>query len=280
MALTLNPATVLYLVGVAVLYARAVRVLRRRGQMVAGWQQGAWYGGLGLTAIALLGPPDALGDELLTMHMVQHLLIADLAAPLLIAGLRNPVLGFFLPRAVLVPLARSRLRRAFRVMRRPWIALPIFVALLYGWHIRVLFEGALRSDWVHALQHLSFVGGSLLVWWAVLEPKRRRMPGELWKIGHIFAARLFSAMLGMGLVFSRSPWYAGVYGDRPSDYGLSPLADQQTAGGIMMSLDVLVIVFALTLFFWRAAADFDRATDRQGSAVTPDRLSGDPPAAR
>lgn len=88
------------------------------------------------------------------------------------------------------------------------------------------------------------------------------MPGALWKIGHIFAARFFSAMLGMGLVFSRSPWYTGAHGERARD-GLSPLGDQQTAGGMMISLDVIVIAFALTLFFWRAAADFDRTVERQ-----------------
>ena len=244
------------------LYVRAVRRLRRRGVAVPRWQQAAWYVGIGLTSIALISPVDALGDDLLTMHMVQHLLIADIAAPLLIVGLRNPMLGFFLPRQVLVPLARSRLRGAFRFVRRPVVALAIFVVLLYGWHLRVFFEASVRYDGVHALQHASFVGGSLLVWWAALEPKRRRMPGELWKIGHITAARLFSAMLGMGLVFSRSPWYSGAYGERARDYGLSPLGDQQTAGGIMMSLDVIVILVALCLFFWRAASDYDRADER------------------
>jgi putative membrane protein len=70
----------------------------------------------------------------------------------------------------------------------------------------------------------------------------------------------------VGLVFSHTPWYAGFYGDRPLAHGLRPLTDQQYAGGIMMTLDVLVMVFALTLFFWRSAADADRAT-RSGGAL-------------
>lgn len=249
----------------AALYVRAVGVLRGRGVTVSRRQRAAWWGGLVLMAVALW-PVDLLGDDLLSMHMVQHLLIADLAAPLLIVGLRNPVLAFVVPRRILVPLARSPLRRVFRVLHNPGVALTLFLLILYGWHLKPAFEGAVNNDFVHALQHMSFVGSSILVWWAVLEPKKRRMPGALWKIGHIFAARLISTMLGMGLIFSRSPWY-DAYGDRAQQYGLSPLGDQQTAGGIMMSLDFLVLAFALTLFFWRSASDFDRSVAAEEEPV-------------
>ena len=123
--------------------------------------------------------------------MAQHLLIADLAAPLLLVGLRSPVYAFLLPRPVLVPLARRRrLRRAFRTLRRPLVAIPVFVRVLYGWHLAFMFEAALRNDAVHVLQHWSFVFASVLVWWAPLDPKRRRLHGELWKIGHLIGARL------------------------------------------------------------------------------------------
>lgn len=250
-----NPVVVLYLIGAALLYARAVRILDRRGRRVPRRQQAAWWGGLVLMAAALVSPIDDLGSDLLALHMVQHVLIADLAAPLLITGMRNPVLAFLLPRSVLVPLARSPLRRVFRILHNPGVALTLFLFVLYGWHLRGPFEAAVESDLVHALQHISFVASSLLVWWAVLEPKKRRMPGELWKIGHIFGSRLISAMLGMGMIFSRSPWYPGAY---DGSGGLTALGDQQTAGGIMMSLDFLVIAFALSLFFWRSASDFDR----------------------
>jgi cytochrome c oxidase assembly factor CtaG len=69
---------------------------------------------------------------------------------------------------------------------------------------------------------------------------------------------MVSLFLGMALIFSRSPWYDGFYGDRAREFGLTPLEDQQLAGGMMMSLDVIIIMFALCLFFWRAAADHDR----------------------
>src|ERR671932_708004 len=116
----LDPAGIALVAVLLALYGRAVAVLGWRGYRVPRAQQALWYSGVALMAIALLGPPDALADDLLSAHMGQHLLIADLAAPLLLAGARTPVLQFLLPRAVLVPLARTRwLRALFRTLRRP-----------------------------------------------------------------------------------------------------------------------------------------------------------------
>jgi len=243
-----------------VLYLRAVRVLGTRGYDVPFWQQVAWHAGIALTAVGLLSPIDGLGEDLLSAHMAQHLLIADLAAPLLLVGLRSPVYAFLLPRPALVAVARRRrLRRVFRTIRRPLVAIPVFVLLLYGWHFAFMFEAALDSAPVHVLQHWSFVFGSVLVWWAPLDPKRRRLHGELWKIGHLIGARLAGMFLGMAFVIMRSPAY-DAYEDTTREHGLSPLADQQLAGGMMLGLDFLVMVFALCLFFWAAARDADAAT--------------------
>lgn len=254
---TIDPAALAVLVLAAGLYGRAVRLLRRRGYVVGAGQLIAWYAGLGLVCIALMGPIDALSEELLSAHMAQHLLIADLAAPLLLVGLRTPLLVFLLPRPLLVAVARRRrLRTVLRSLRRPLLAIPLYVLMLYGWHIAFMFEAAMRSDALHALQHQSFVVGSLLVWWSAIEPKRREMPGELWKIAHIGGARLAGMFLGMALIASRSPLYASVYdGSR----GLSALHDQQLAGAMMMGLDLLVMLFAVGFFFWRAGRDHDRA---------------------
>ena len=229
-----------------VLYLRAVHVLGVRGYEVPFWQQVSWHGGVALTAIGLLSPVDGLADELLSAHMAQHLLIADLAAPLLLVGMRSPVYAFFLPRPALVAVARRRrLRRVFRSMRRPLAAIPIYVLILYGWHMAFMFEAALESAPVHVLQHWSFVFASVLVWWAPLEPKRRRLHGELWKIGHLLGARLAGMFLGMAFVIMRSP----AYDDYGGGHGMSALADQQLAGAMMLGLDFLVMVFALCLFF-------------------------------
>jgi len=266
-------AIVVWLLVLEGLYLRALRVLRGRGVRVPPWQVASWHTAMALWIAGLLSPIDGLGDDGLAFHMLQHLLIADLAAPLMLVGLRNPVLAFFLPRSVLVPLARSpRLRGAFRTLRRPLVALPVFVVVLYGWHFAIFFEAAVRNPFVHALQHASFIAAGVLVWWAALEPKRRRLRGELWKIGHILSARFLGMFLGMSFVLIREPIYTRVYGTGERALGLSAIHDQQLAGGMMVVLDILLMVFALGFFFLRAGqqhdADERRADARGGPALT------------
>ncbi len=228
-------AILIWLIVAEALYVRALRVLGGRGVAVPRWQVACWHLGLGLQAIALLSPLGSLADDLLSAHMAEHLLLADLGAPLLLAGLRNPVLAFFLPRPVLVPLARARrLRGAFRTLRRPLVAIPVYALVLYGWHLAFAFEGAVRHELVHVAQHASFIFAGVLVWWSALEPKRRRLRGELWKIGHILAARMVGMFLGMAFVLIREPVYTGVYGSGERR-GIGALADQQTAGAMMVA---------------------------------------------
>jgi len=254
----LDPGGIVVVALLVGIYARAVRVLARRGYRVPRGQQIAWYVGVAMIAVGLLGPLDRLAKDLLTAHMAQHLLIADLAAPFLLAGVRTPVLYFIPPKALLLKLARRRrLRAAFRFARRPLVALPLFVVILYTWHFAFAFEAALRHGWVHALQHESFLLGALLVWWPAIEPMKRPMPGELWKAGYIFAARMLSMFLGMAFIVSRHAAYAW-YADKGRTHGLTPLTDQQLAGGLMLSVDIIVMVAALAYFFWQAALTEDR----------------------
>jgi putative copper resistance protein D len=267
---TFDPVLLGLLALAGALYVRAVRNLGRRGQPISRWQQASWWTGLALTALALMGPLSGYVTRLLVAHMAEHLLIADIAAPFLLVGLRTPVLQHFLPPDLMRPLSRSKgLKRFGHAITRPPVAIAIYLLVLYSWHFAFAFEAALRNGWVHALQHESFVAISVLVWWSAIEPGRRHLPGHLWKIGYIFAVRMISLFLGMALIFSRSPWYDGFYGDRAREFGLSPLEDQQLAGGLMMSLDIVVIMFALCLFFWRAAADHDRDEAEAEASAAP-----------
>jgi cytochrome c oxidase assembly factor CtaG len=265
--LSLDPGPIALLALAEMLYVRAVRILARRGYRVPRGQRAAWHGAIALMAIALLGPLDPLGEELLVAHMGEHLLIADLAAPLLLIGMRTPVYAFLLPRPALVPLARSRpLRAVFRFLRRPLVAIPVWVLTLYGWHFGFMFEGALESDLVHLLQHQSFVFASLLVWWSVIEPKRRRLPGDLWKVPYLIGARFAGMFLGMAFIIMRTPAY-DQYARTAGEHGWSPLTDQQVAGGMMLGVDLLVMLFATGFFFLRSAQDHDRA-ERGAPVVT------------
>jgi len=267
-----DPGQVILVLGVEGLYLRALHILRGRGVSVPAWQIVLWHMGIALWVIGFFSPIHTLGDDLLSAHMAQHLLIADLAAPLLLAGLRNPVLMFYLPRPALVTLARSGWpRRAFRWMRQPLVAIPIYTLFLYGWHFSVFFEAAVRNPLVHALQHMSFVGIGILVWWSALNPKRRRVHGDLWKIPYLLGARMIGMMLGMSFVLIRVPIYTGVYGSGERKFGLTPIQDQQIAGALMVTVDLCIMVFALCYFFYKASqeADRDEAREREALLTSP-----------
>jgi putative membrane protein len=265
MELSLDPGVLAGIAAAEWLYIRALRILRRRGVRVPAWQVAAFQSAIALWVIGLVSPVDALEGTLLSAHMTQHILISDLAAPLLLMGIRNPVLAFLLPRTALVTLARSgRLRRAFRWVRRPLVALPLYVVVFYGWHAGPLFEAAVRHPMVHALQHMSLIGAAIVMWWPALEPKRRRVPGELWKVPYVVGARFLTMFLGMSLVVVRVPVYTGVYGSGYRGHGLQAVADQQLAAGIMISVDIAVMALALCFFFARAGSDAERS-DRAAS---------------
>jgi putative copper resistance protein D len=262
--IALDPAGLVVVALLVVLHARATRTLARRGHRVARSQQAAWYAGVALIAVGLFGPLDSLGEDLLVAHMGQHLLVADLAAPLLLIGARSPVLFFMPPRGLLVAAARQPWLRALsRTLRQPLVALAIYLGVLYTWHMPFAFEAALNGELVHGLQHQSFVAIGLLVWWPVLEPNRARLRGELWKAGYVLGTRVMTMFLGMAFLIQRRP----AYDEYGGAHGLSALADQQLAGGLMMLVDLLIMLSALAFFFWRAGVDHDRDQARDVARV-------------
>jgi cytochrome c oxidase assembly factor CtaG len=256
--MSFQPGPALGLAVFALLYIRAVRVLRRRGYRVPHGQQAFWWTGFVALAAAFFSPLDEQALKVVSAHMAQHVLMADVAVPLMLIGVRSPVLQFFLPRPILEPLARRRtLRSVFRWLRRPMVAIPVYTLVLYAWHVGPLFEGALRNQFVHGLQHQSFIAFSALVWWPIVEPNYRRMPGELWKIPYIVGARLPTMFLGMAFVVTQTPLYSSFYGTGTRAGGLSPIGDQQLGGAIMMVVDIITLMAVLTVVFWRTASDED-----------------------
>jgi putative copper resistance protein D len=263
--LTLDPGVLATIFVAEYLYLRALRILKVRGVHVPAANKVFWHIGISLWVIGLVSPIDDWGQDGLSAHMAQHLLIADLGAPFLLAGVRYPVLMFYLPRPALVTLAHWHWgRQTFRTLRKPLVAVPVYILVLYFWHFSFAFEAAVRHGAVHALQHASFVAIGVLVWWSALAPKKRRVPGELWKVPYLFAARMGGMFLGMGFVFIRVPIYTGVYGSGDRVGGLSALQDQQLAGAMMVTLDILIMVFALCFFFLRASQD---AEEHDGAPV-------------
>ena len=151
------------------------------------------------------------------------------------------------------------------------MAIPIYTLFLYGWHFSIFFEAAVRHPLVHALQHMSFIGIGILVWWSALNPKRRRVHGELWKIPYLLGARMIGMMLGMSFVIIRVPIYTGVYGSGDRKFGISALADQQIAGALMVTVDSSSWSSPSAYFFCKASqeADRDEAREREALLTSP-----------
>jgi cytochrome c oxidase assembly factor CtaG len=232
---------------VALLYARRVRTLRQAGTPVSRWRVWSFGTGLFLVLIALVSPVDAFGeDQFLFFHMIQHILLGDLAPLAFVAGLTGPIL-----RPVLSLPGVWRLR----FLTHPLVALPLWALDLYLWHIPFLYEGALRHSAVHALEHFCFFSFGALMWAAVLET----LPAPEWfgtgaKLGYVAGVRVLETVLGNIFIWAGTVFYP--FYEHPVDrWGISALADQQIAGAVMMIEGSIVTIAALAWLFLRMAAE-------------------------
>ena len=219
----------LYAVGLARLSLRAGR---RRAIPLA--PSAAFTGGWLVIAAALMSPIDALGAALFSAHMLQHELLMLVAAPLMVLGRPLAIWTWALPPTWRVALGRAFHRPAWRV---PWLAItaPISAWTLHAlaiflWHVPALFDTALASEDVHALQHVAFLGTALLFWWSILGSVTRRDRGVA--LLSLFTTMAYTGALGALLTLSTSPWYPD-YGARALSFGLTALQDQQLGGLVM-----------------------------------------------
>ena len=230
----------------AVMYGLRARTLARRGTPVPGWRIAAFAGSVVLFAVALAPQLEDRAEELFVFHMTQHVLLGDLAPLLFVLGLTGPLLR---------PLLALRPVAALRALAHPLVALPLWTLNLYLWHLPFLYEGALRNDAVHALEHLSFFTAGALMWAAVIEV----VPGPAWfgtaaKLGYVVAVRLLETVLGNVFIWAGEPVY-GIYDDGSELYGLGPLRDQGLAGTVMMIEGSLVTIGAIAWLFLRWGAE-------------------------
>jgi putative membrane protein len=252
------------LVGAALallLFGQAWVRLRRRGRRdLAGVDRVLLFGGaVALGTLALVSPLDAAGEEyLLSAHMLEHVIIGDAAVALAVVAVRGPLTFFFLPGAILRPLARIAPLRAFlRFLLKPAVAFGVWAAVLAGWHYPAAYDYALGHQAAHDLQHVTFVLAGLLVWIQLVDPARR---GELRRAGRIgLAVALFACgqVLADVLVFSFEPLYSAYAAQDERLFGFSALFDQRFAGVVMMveqALTLGTVVVLLLVASQREAA--------------------------
>lgn len=248
-----TPSIAVPLAVCAAWYAAGVRALWRNagvGHGVSRSQAVCFALGILTLVVALLSPVDALAETLFWVHMVQHLLLILVAAPLLALGAPLVPMVWALPHRRRLDAARwwlasPRLRRTAWAAGDPlgvWLA---SLAALWFWHLPGPYMAALGDERLHALEHLTFLGTAFLFWWVVFQPLGRRRLARGGAVIYLALTLMESGALGAILAFARTPWYpahaAGV-----AAWHMTLLEDQQLAG-LIMSVPASLVYIGVAL---------------------------------
>jgi len=241
--LQLLPATIS-----GVLYALRAHHLETTPRAVPRWRQACFYSGLTLAVVTLASPLGHISDELFFAHMVEHLILGDVCALLLVLGLTGPLLA---------PVLRIHFFDRMRVLTHPLVALPLWAINLYAWHLTALHEAAVHHAGVHALQHLLFITLGANMWMCLFGPlPKPAWFGNLAQLGYIISVRLIGAILGNIFVFGGAAFY-DVYAKGEAHWNISPTADQNVAGAIMMVEGSILTILLFAWLFNKSARESD-----------------------
>lgn len=271
-AWTLDPWIVAPLVLGGWGYARGTREVWRRAGRGRGVRRGAaaaYVGGWAALVVALVSPVHAMGEALFWAHMIQHLLLMLVAAPLL--ALASPLVALVW---ALPPRARRAVggwwrraawaRSAWRVVSHPVVVWGSGAVVLWAWHLPSLYDLAVRDDAVHAVQHVSFFATAYCFWWALAHPRGALGRARGGAILFVFASAMQSGALGALLTLSAETWYDAHRETAPA-WGLTPLADQQIGGAIMWLPASFVYLAALAFVFRAWMEESERRVRRSES---------------
>ncbi len=224
------------------------------------WRASCFLGGIMILIFALSTPMDRLADEAFSIHMIQHMLLMKVVAPLLLLGEFSSVFLWAVGRDASHQLAglwkRSyRLQAIWKQVLNPWFAWSLFAVSLWIWHIPAFYHAALKNTPLHDLEHLSFLGTSLLFWWYLIQNGRMLKVRYGTAIFYLFTTTLHESALGALLTFSSTNWYS--FYASAHLWGLSPLSDQQLAGVIMWLPGGILFMCLIVLYFgwWLQAID-------------------------
>jgi putative membrane protein len=249
------------LLGLGALYGIGWARLRRAHPALApAWRLVAYLGGLATVALSLLSALHALAERSFTAHMVQHQLLLMVAAPALLLGNPFPYTVWGLPAAARRGLQGFLVegqpaRRALRALTWPPVAGLLYTGTLWVWHWPAAWEAALRSWWIHDLEHLTFFGTAALFWWPIINPapRARGRRGGLYygvRIAYLIVATAQNTLLGAILSLTERVLYPS-YALGAERLGMSPLEDQALGGGIMWSGGHMYLV-AILVLVWQA----------------------------
>ncbi|HJW99835.1 MAG TPA: cytochrome c oxidase assembly protein [Terriglobales bacterium] len=246
-----EPFVIIPILATVALYAAGqVRMWRRSGDGLRVWPIVSFAGGVAALVIALDSPVHLLGGQLFWVHMTQHELLMLVAAPLLVMA--HPLVAFLwaLPRHWREQLGRASKSRIWTGI---WMAISsaaaawiIHAVVLWLWHAPALFEAALHSEWIHASQHLCFLGSALLFWWTLVHGRHGRL-GYGAAVVYVFTTAAHNSVLGALLTFAPRSWYP-TYTLTTKAWSVTALEDQQLGGLIMwVPAGALLMVIGLAL---------------------------------
>jgi putative membrane protein len=236
----------------ALVYARGWFRLRSAfPNLLSPWRIAAFFAGIISIWIAIGSRLNAFDDASLTIHMLQHLLLMSLAPPLILLGAPQLPLLHGLPqplaRGVVSPILRwAPVKRLGDLIANPVFGWFAAAAALIGWHVPAIFQLALRWNWLHELEHASFLGAGLIFWWPVIQPWPSVARWPRWSIPlYLFCATLPCDALSAFLVFCDRVVYSP-YLSAPRVFAWSALEDQQCAAALMwVSVTVILLVPAV-----------------------------------
>ena len=256
-AWSFEPSVLIGVAALAILYLLAWRRGRATGSPHRpGFGRLALFaGGLLVILAALVSPIDDLGDQLLVMHMIQHILLLDIAPILLILGLSKVLLRPVTRRLTIIE------RRA-GYFAHPAFAAFAYIAIMWAWHVPAMYDAALQNTTVHAFEHMCFFTVGALYWWHILSPIRGRMRLDgLGPVTYMASTKLFVGLLGIALAFAPASFYP-FYEHHPHYWGLSPSEDQSMAGLTMALEQSVVMGIALVYVFVRMLTESEREAQR------------------
>jgi len=240
-----DPLVMAPLAVLAAIYVRRFRRARaEEGGRGAGVRQASFFAAGMIALLAAVATPlDGLGEDyLFSSHMLQHVLLGDLAPVLLLLSLS---------RVILRPVTRRlmRVERALGPFASPWTGIAIWLGLVYVWHVPAMYEAAIEHPVVHLIEHASFFTAGVAVWWPLVQPVPMRRPLQgLWTVAYIGVAKFSLAALGLYLTWSQNLLYDH-YGEVPRIWGMTAIDDQNAGGAIMMVEQSLTFVIALVVLF-------------------------------
>jgi putative membrane protein len=223
------------------------------------WRDAAFLGGVATLVIALTSPIEAYEGQLFSVHMLQHMLIELVAAPLLLLGAPATLALRAASPSVRRGLLAVLHSRVVAVLSFPLLAWVLFAAVNWGWHFSSLYDQALEVSWLHDLQHLTFLGAALLFWWPVVaaDPARWRLPHPV-RLFYLFLAMPQNSFLGIALM-SAPPSLYPHYLSNGRTWGPTPAVDQSVGGMLMWVGGDVVFLLAMGL----VVAAWVRAEDRR-----------------